>query len=472
MRAVMNAMTELIRLFSHRWLVFGLMLIVVVGLVAAACGDDDDDGEAAVSAAAEPEPAPAPEPEPALAPEPEPAPPPEPAPAPEPEPVPAAAGPLKIGYLADFSGPLAEFGPAIQTGVELAIKHINDAGGVLGQPVEFVTGDTQVDTTQGVEEARRVIEIEGVHAIVGPLSSTVTIAVAESVTGLAGIPTISPSATSPAVSLADDNGFLFRSTVSDAAQGPVLANLAVDEGFDNVGVIFRNDAYGQGLAEAFENSFTGTVTSTSYEADQVSYLAELQRVAGEGAPVLVAIGFPTEAIIFIREALENDLFAQFLFVDGTKSQDLIDAIGGEFLDGFKGTAPVSSATAPGAASAWDEAYIAEFGELPTTPFVRESYDAAIAIALAAEMAGSTDGAAIRDALVQIASPPGATVTPGADSIAAALTAVRNGEDINYEGGATTLDWNPDGDVTSGFIGIWQFEGGAIVEVEQVPFSLE
>ena len=133
-----------------------------------------------------------------------------------------------------------------------------------------------------MEEARRLIEIEGVHAIVGPLSSTVTIAVAESVTGLAGIPTISPSATSPAVSLADDNGFLFRSTVSDAAQGPVLANLAVDEGFDNVGVIFRNDAYGQGLAEAFENSFTGTVTSTSYEADQVSYLAELQRVAGEG----------------------------------------------------------------------------------------------------------------------------------------------------------------------------------------------
>ena len=155
-------------------------------------------------------------------------------------------------------------------------------------------------------------------------------------------------------------------------------------------------------------------------------------------------------------------------MDGTKSQDLIDAIGGEFLDGFKGTAPLSSATAPGAASAWDEAYIAEFGELPTTPFVRESYDAAIAIALAAEMAGSTDGAAIRDALVQIASPPGATVTPGADSIAAALTAVRNGEDINYEGGATTLDWNPDGDVTSGFIGIWQFEGGAIVEVGTGP----
>ena len=460
MRAVMNAMTELIRFFSHRWLVFGLMLIVAVGLVATACGGDDDDGEeVAPAAAAQPEPAPAPEPEPA------------PAPAPEPEPAPAASGPLKIGYLADFSGPLAEFGPVIQTGVELAIKHINDAGGVLGQPVEFVTGDTQVDPTIAVEEARRLVDIAGVHGIVGPLSSTATIAVAESVTGLAGIPTISPSATSPAVSNANDAGFLFRSVVSDGAQGPVLANLAVDEGFDNVAVLFLNDAYGQGLAEAFEASYGGTVTSTSYEPDQVTFLAELQRVAGEGAPVLVAIGFPTEAIIFVREALENDIFDQFLFVDGTKSQDLIDAIGGEFLDGFKGTAPTGGPETE-ATAAWNEAYIAEFGELPTRPFVRESYDAVIAIALAAELAGSTDGAAIRDALVQIASPPGTTVIPGADGIAAALTAVRNGEDINYEGAATTLDWNPEGDVTSGFIGIWQFAGGTIEELEEIPFSLE
>ena len=90
---------------------------------------------------------------------------------------------LKLGYLADFSGPLAEFGPVIQTGVDLAIKHINDAGGVNGQDVVLVTGDTQVDPTQGVEEARRLIDVEGVHGIVGPLSSTVTLAVAESVAG-------------------------------------------------------------------------------------------------------------------------------------------------------------------------------------------------------------------------------------------------------------------------------------------------
>ncbi len=379
---------------------------------------------------------------------------------------------LKLGYLADFSGPLAEFGPVIQTGVDLAIKHINDAGGVNGQDVVLVTGDTQVDPTQGVEEARRLIDVEGVHGIVGPLSSTVTLAVAESVAGPAGVPVISPSATSPALSTASDDGYLFRSTTSDAAQGVILAQLAADEGISNVGVIFRDDAYGQGLSDAFIAAFGGTATAASYSAGgQASYLAELQQAAGGGGDVLVAIGFPDEALVFIRESIENDIFTRFLFVDGTKSQDLIDGIGADFLNGSKGTAPGSGPETP-SAMAWAEAYEAEYGELPTLPFVREAYDATIALALAAESAGSTVGADIRDHLPRIGAPGGAAFSPGPDGIEAALEAVRDGDDINYEGAATSLDWNDVGDVTSGYIEIWQYEGGEIASLREVPFSLE
>ena len=378
---------------------------------------------------------------------------------------------LKIGFLADFSGPLAEFGPVIRTGVDLAIKHINEAGGVNGQDVILVTGDTRVDPTQGVEEARRLIDVEGVHAIVGPLSSTVTLAVAESVAGAAGIPVVSPSATSPALSSAEDSGYLFRSTTSDAAQGVILAQLAADEGISNVGVIFRDDAYGQGLSDAFIAAFGGTATASSYSADgQTSYLAELQQAAGGGGDVLVAIGFPDEALVFIRESIENDIFSRFLFVDGTKSQDLIDGIGGEYLNGSKGTAPGGGPETP-SAEAWNAGYIAEYGELPTLPFVREAYDATIAIALAAEAAGSTDGEAIRDQLARIGAPGGDVFVPGPEGIKAALEALRDGDDINYEGAATTLDWNDVGDVTTGFIEIWQYEGGEIVSLREVPFSL-
>ena len=418
----MSTLRKLRRPWRGRLLLI-LTAILAIGVIAAACGGDDDDAE-----------------------------------------------PLKIGFLADFSGPLAEFGPVIQTGVELAIAHINAAGGVNGSDVTFVVGDSAVDPNQGVEEARRLVEVEGVTAIVGPLSSGVTIAVAESVTGAAGVVTIPPSGTSPAVSAADDDDFLFRSTVSDAAQGPVFADLADDEGYPNLGILYIDDAYGQGLSAAIEAAFGGESTLVAYQDGQASYLAELQEAASNGATVLVSVGFPTQAEIYIREALENDIFDQFLFVDGTKSQDLIDAIGADFLNGFKGTAPGAGPDSP-STIAWNEAYIAEYGELPALPFVREAYDATIAIALAAEAANSSDGEAIRDALRGISSPGGVIVVPGAEGIAAGLEAIRDGDDVNYEGAATTVDWDAAGDVATGFIEIWEYQDGSPVAIEELAFDL-
>ena len=388
----------------------------------------------------------------------------------QPAPAPIAEGPLKIGFLADFSGPLAEFGPAIQTGVELAIKHLNDAGGVLGHPVELVIGDTGLDPTQATEEARRLIEVEGVHAIVGPLASGITLAVTESVAAQAGVPIVSPSATSPQLTIAEDNDYLFRSTTSDAAQGPVLAQLAADQGLSNVGVLFLNDPYGQGLAEAFAGAWGGAVNLVSIEDGQASYLAELQQAAANGAQALVAIAFPQQAEVFLREALEQGLFDHFLFVDGTKSQDLIDAIGGEYLNGMQGTAPAAGPESD-SLRAFNQAYVAEYGELSPLPFIREAYDAAIAIGLAAEVAGSADSEAIRGSLRAAAAPPGDSYSAGADGIADALDAIRSGDQINYAGAATSLDWDANGDVTSGYIGVWQFSGGTIEEVSLTAFDL-
>ena len=382
------------------------------------------------------------------------------------------SGALRIGFLADFSGPLADFSPEIRRGAELAVLHVNAAGGVGGLDVTLVDGDTRIDPTRGVEEARRLIDVEGVHAFVGPLSSAVTLAVAEHVTAVAMVPVITPSGTSPALAEAYDDGFLFRSTVSDAAQGVVLARLATEEGFTNAGVLYSADAYGEGLAEAFRRSYDGSVTSVPYSADgQLSYLAELRQVAAGGAEVLIAIGFSGEAIVFVREALEHGLFSRFLFVDGTKSEDLIAFVGAARLEGSKGTAPGAGPATP-SSRAWAEAYIAEYGELTTLPFVREAYDATIALALAAESAGSLDGTAIRDHLARIASPGGELVPAGVVGVTRALNLIRSGQDINYEGAATSLDWNSVGDVRSGYITIWEYTRGEIVTLESVLFTID
>ena len=378
---------------------------------------------------------------------------------------------LRLAFLLDYTGDLAEWGPAMETGVRLAIDHVNAAGGVLGRPVSLATGDTQLDPAVAVEEARRLVEIEGVHAIVGPIDDALAIAITGSVAKPSRVPMISPAATSPLFSTADDDGFLFRTTLSDVAQGAVLADLAEEQGYSNVGVLYVDNPYGQGLSRVFADHFDGEAELVAFEYGQAAYLSELQQAAAGGAEALIAISYPRHAEVFVREAVENGLFSRFLFVDGTKSPDVIEAVGAENLEGMRGTAPIGG---PETASlrAWNAAYIERHGALPPNPFVRESYDAAIALMLAAEAAGSTDGAAIRDRLREVAGPGGEAVIAGAEGIARALDLIRDGEEVDYEGAGTSVDWNGDGDIISGWIGIWEIRDGEIIELEQRPFTLE
>ena len=118
-------------------------------------------------------------------------------------------------------------------------------------PVEGVSADATQGPSVAVEAARRLVEVEGVHAIVGPNASSAALPVSRSVSATLGIPTISPSATSPQLTDVEDNGYFFRTALSDAAQGPVLAQVTRGRGFDNVGLIYQDDAYGKGLAAAF-----------------------------------------------------------------------------------------------------------------------------------------------------------------------------------------------------------------------------
>ena len=381
----------------------------------------------------------------------------------------APGEPLKLGYLLDFSGPLAEYGPELQKGFDLAIKHINEAGGVWGMPVETAVGDDGTDPTIAVEEARRLVEIEGVHGIVGPMSSGMTLAVTESVSGPARIPTISPVATSSQITVAEDDDFLFRVSLADHVEGRYLAQLTEQEGFDNVGLLYRDDAFGHGMATAFEQHFAGAVTAIAVSPGAASFTAELEQSLEAAPEALVLIAFPPETILIIREALELGYYDQFVFGAPARTPTVSEAIGPAPLAGMRGTYVAAAPENPSSDS-WDQAYLDEYGGPPERPYVKEAYDATIALALAAQAAGSTDGAAIRDELRRIGSAPGLVAIPDPDSLADALSALADGDDVDYQGAAGTLDWDEHGDITRGYIGIWEFaEDGSISEVQTIEY---
>ena len=386
----------------------------------------------------------------------------------------ATPGPLKIAFLGDLTGGLAEIGVEMREGFLLAIEHINAAGGVFGMDVEYVIGDTNTDPTIAIEEARRMIEIEGAHAIVGAHSSTNSLAVSESITGPAGIPQISPASSSPQLAVAADDDFLFRATLNDKVQGPALAQLVHDQGYANVGVIYRDDAWGQGIAEAFEATFTetfgGTVAPVAVAPQQASYLAEIQQSLANDPDALVMLAYVPEGTIILRESIENGLYDRFVFGPTSRNFSLIDAIGAEYLADMYGTAP---GTAPGTESAllWESAFIDEYERPYAYPYTKQAYDAAIAFALAAEAAQSTDGAAIRDQLRRIGGAPGQVVLADIGSIRLGLEAARNGEDVDYEGAAQSLEWDENGDLARGYVGLWRFTAeGGIEDTGVIPYG--
>ena len=389
----------------------------------------------------------------------------------------AAAGPesdvqarLKIGFLMDFSGNFTDASRDRRRAFELAIKHLNDGGGVLGSPVAMAVGDTEADSARAVAAARRLIEIEGVHAIVGPNRSADTLPVAEQVIGPAGIPTVSFSATSPKLTTIADGDFLFRTALSDVAQGPVLAGVAREQGFDNVGLIHVDDAWGRGLAAAFEAAWDGGIEIVPVDGRQESFMAELRSSAKGGAQALVVITSGATAGILARESIDSGLYTSFVFGGGAKRAGLVATVGGDLLGGMHGTGP-ASATESAASAAWETAYVAEYGALPVLAYVKETYDATIALGLAAQAAGSVEGGAIRSQLRSIGTAPGTIVAAGPLGVAEALRILAGGGEVDYEGASSSIDWDENGDLLRGHIGIWRFTADErIEEVGVVPFE--
>ena len=382
---------------------------------------------------------------------------------------PPAQDSLRIGLVLNFTDS-PEASQARQQAFDLAIKQLNQAGGILGQPVEGFAVDATSDPDVALERVRELVEVVRIHAIVGPNASSASLPVAREISGPMQIPTISPSATSPLLSQVEDHDFFFRTALSDSAQGPVLAQVARDQGFDNVGLIYQDDAWGQGLAETFQNAWEGRVQAISVELQQDSFLPQLRESAANSPQALVVIASESVALPLVKEAIDSGLYENFTFGDAAKRFSLIQGVGAEHLAGMYGTAgepaPESEAT-----QAWDRAFVNEYGSLPHVPYIKETYDAVMAIALAAQAAGSVEGAPIRDRLRAIGGPPGTLVQATPDDIANALQLLSNGEEINYEGAAVSADWDANGDLSRGYIGVWRFTADADIEdVQTVLFQ--
>ena len=346
-----------------------------------------------------------------------------------------AADDVKIGILIGFTGPIESLAGAMAQGAEMAIEEVNAAGGILdGDMLAPVRADTGcIDNGLATSNAERLIA-EGVKGIVGGDCSGVTGAILQNVARANGMGMISPSATSPALSTAEDDDLFFRTAPSDAREGQVMAQILKERGIDSIALTYTNNDYGKGLADAIQGSFEeagGTVTIVAaHEDGRGDYASEVAALAAAGGDLLVVAGYLDQGGLgIIRSALDSGAWDTFGMPGGMIGDSITEALGSD-LNGSFGQIAGSGGEGTTLIAKMSEAK----GFDGTSPYAPESYDAAALFAFAMQAAGSTDPAVYGPKIFDVANAPGEPILPG--ELAKGLEILKSGGDIDYVGASS------------------------------------
>ncbi|KAB8189950.1 ABC transporter substrate-binding protein [Nonomuraea phyllanthi] len=368
---------------------------------------------------------------------------------------PAAAskgdGVLTLGTLLPQTGSLAFLGPPEIAGVSLAVKEINEAGGVLSKPVTKIDTDSGDTTTNIASQSVDKLIAQKADAIIGAASSSVSESVIDKITG-AGVIQFSPANTSDKFSTINDRGLYFRTSPPDKLQGRVLGDLIVSDGNDTVGILAMQDSYGTGLADQVTKTVTDggaqVVERVDYDPKAPDFSADVAKIKAKNPKGIVLIGFEETAKV-IAELVKQGLPAdehKWYMVDGNTSNT-------NYVKMPKGTLTGVKGTIPGAAAPDDfqkklkeiDPKLADFSYAP------ESYDAANLLALAAESAKSDASADIAAKLAE--------VSKGGEkckSFKECADLLKAGKDIDYDGVSGPVEFNEVGDPAVATIGIYQY----------------
>ena len=342
---------------------------------------------------------------------------------------------VKLGVLFGFTGPIESLTGHMANGAEAAIAEVN-ASGKSAFTFSDVRGDTTcVGADAAVAAATKMVTADGVKGIIGGDCSGVTGAVLQNVARPNGIPMISPSATSPALSTAEDDGLFFRTAPSDAREGEIAAAILQEHGVKSIALTYSNSDYGKGLAEAISTSFQklgGTITiDIPHEDGKSDYSAEVASLAAAGGDILVVAGYVDQGGKgIIQASLDTGAFSTFELPGGMVS-DTLTATFGKSLDGSYGQVAQSDSAGASILVEMGKANTPAFDA--TSPYTPESYDAAALFMLAMNAAKSSDPKVYLPFIMQIANgAEGAEkILPG--QLGHALELIAAGKAIDYDG---------------------------------------
>jgi ABC-type branched-subunit amino acid transport system substrate-binding protein len=378
-----------------------------------------------------------------------------PTPTPTPTPItPSGDGVLKIGNIVPTSGTYAFLGPAQAAGVEVAIREINEAGGVNGAPAQVFHRDEGDATSTKAEASFADLVAQGADVVIGPSSSTISERLIP-LTVAAKIPLISPAATFPGLTSAKDSGYFFRTVPSYAHQGLALAKVLSEKGPAKVALVYMTDELGLSVAETLatglEESGSELVASEGFPVKTTDFAPIIKNVADAKPDVVVLAtaysSFDTTKAL-ITQLLAAGYGAGKLWLTTQNTGDYNQAFTPGTLKDING---IIEGYVPD--DAFKERLKQSDPALAQLRYSAESYDATILAALAAIVAGDDSGESIASALENV-SKGGIKCT----SFGECLDVLKTQDDIDYDGISGPLNFTADGDVTPAWYGIYSYDG--------------
>lgn len=337
---------------------------------------------------------------------------------------------IKIGNIAPLTGPIATYGESHRNGVQLAVDLVNEGGGVLGKRIELINEDDQGDPVVGASAAHKLIERDKVVAIVGPVPSTIGMAVAP-IAENAKVPMV-VTGTNPAITPGKD--FVYRSCWTDDFQGVVMAQFCREEfKADTAAVLYDlgND-YAKSVAEVFVKTFKELggkiLTVQTHPTGAMDFRAQLSIIKSHNPEVFFFSDFYNDANLIGRQAREVGINSIFAGSDGWDSPDL-DL---KALDGAHYCSHFSKEDPRPETKKFVDDYKQKYGTEPDLLAIM-GYDAALIVMNGIKEAGSTDRELVAKAISRTQGLAGAqgdiTLDGNGDpkTLPAAILKIENGD---------------------------------------------
>ena len=380
------------------------------------------------------------------------------------------ATPLKLGVLLPHTGTLAFLEPPMGDAVNMALRDINNAGGVNGKPVTQVRADEGTDPNISSQGASTLLS-DNVSALIGAAATGDTLAIINKVTNSHTVE-CSPSNTGAVLTTYPDHGYYFRTAPPDSLQSKALANVIVGDGHSNVALVAQATDYGKGfidgLATALKSAGASVAANITYDPTATTFTAEVSKIKAAKPDAVVIIGYQETALV-IKQMIQDNIGPKQVAIyvaDGAQSSTLwksVDPHNPAVLVGVGGTAP-SAAPSNGTKSFPTE--FAKYAPGVNTIYSAQAYDCAVVIALAADEAKSN---APTDFVKHMND-----VTEGGvpcTSYKVCKDLLSKGENIDYNGASGPLNFSKYGEPSVGTYDVWKFGNkGQIVTLRQTIVS--